>query len=267
MLVEEYCVMAGSAGRRFELSPRDQAVLTDLTRLRLLTGAQLERLHFAGFTTANSRGSSRRRALGRLQKLGLITSLERRVGGVRAGSTGLIYTLDAAGQHLLQQCAARPSARPRKPWPLGWLFTMHTLDVAELYVRLRELERLGQLELLQYLAEPASWHRTATGTAKPDAFLIYGKGPFEEHVWLEVDRGTESLNVVRRKLAAYVDLALTGDSGPSGVFPKVVVTTPTEQRREALASVIRQLPDPAGKLVAIELFDVLFRSAARPPPA
>ena len=47
-----------------------------------------------------------RRALQRLTKLGLLATLERRIGGVRSGSDGLIYRLGPAGQRL--QAPARP---------------------------------------------------------------------------------------------------------------------------------------------------------------
>jgi hypothetical protein len=56
------------------LSSREYAVLTDLQRVRLLSGGQLERLHFAELATANARGSARRRTLGGLVYAGLVTT-------------------------------------------------------------------------------------------------------------------------------------------------------------------------------------------------
>src|SRR5215218_9654600 len=83
-----------------ELSSRQYAVLADLQHVRLLSGQQLERLHFAQLATPNARGSARRRSLGGLVGTGLVTTLPRRIGGERAGSAGLIYILDARGQRL-----------------------------------------------------------------------------------------------------------------------------------------------------------------------
>src|SRR5829696_5812441 len=94
------CTMAKL--KLIELSSRQTAVLADLRRVRLLTGRQLERLHFAKLATPNARASARRRALGGLVAAGLVTTLPRRIGGERAGSAGLIYTLDARGQRFLE---------------------------------------------------------------------------------------------------------------------------------------------------------------------
>jgi hypothetical protein len=51
-----------------ELGRRDLAILADVGRVRLLTGRQVERLHFAGLSGAH-RDRARRRALERLTGL------------------------------------------------------------------------------------------------------------------------------------------------------------------------------------------------------
>jgi hypothetical protein len=140
----------------------------------------------------------------------------------------------------------------------------HTLDVAELYVRLRELEGNDSIKLRQFAAEPASWFTTPYGTLKPDAWGVYETADWEEHWWLEVDRGTESLPTVRRKLLAYVEFANAHESGPGGVVPRVLVTVPTEKRSDDLRSLVDNLPMPAGQLVTIQRFEHVF--VARPPP-
>jgi hypothetical protein len=257
-----------------ELSTRDQAVLANLRRVRLLTGRQLERLHFADLATANARGSARRRSLGRLVSLKLVTTLPRRVGGERAGSAGLVYTLDSAGRRLLAD-SATPSTpvtrRVRRPWPVGWLFVAHTLDVAELYVRLLEGARRRMWRLIGFDAEPASWHRSPVGLLKPDAYATVESGGWEQHWWIEVDRGTESLPTIRRKLTAYLEAVRAGDEGPGGVVPLVLVTTATERRAAQLTSLIGSLPDPATRLIQTRLFETAFApelgvQPARPPP-
>lgn len=242
---------------------RGEAILADLQRVRLLTGRQLERLHFAALADDRSRSSARRRSLGRLTQRGWVTTLPRRVGGERAGSAGLVYTLDRAGQQLL----ATGTARIRRPWAVGWPFVQHTLDVAELYVRLREQERHEQLHVLRFDAEPAAWHRLASGiTLKPDAFAALEVDGWEYHYWLEVDRGTESLPTLRRQLATYLDAANLGEVGPLGVMPLVVVTVPTVARRTAVAGLVAHLPEPAGRLLTVWDFADAFVTPGRPPP-
>src|SRR5262245_62962246 len=82
------------------LSERDRAILADVARVRVLSGRQVERLHFADLA-GQHRDRTRRRVLERLTALQLLTTLERRIGGVRAGSAGLVFALGAAGQRLL----------------------------------------------------------------------------------------------------------------------------------------------------------------------
>jgi hypothetical protein len=248
-----------------ELSHRQLAVLADLDRVRLLSGRQIERLHFAGLATANARGSARRRTLGGLVSAGLVTTLPRRIGGERAGSAGLIYTLDARGHRLLAE--SEPYGhRIRRPWGIGWPFVQHTLDVAELYVRLRELEARRTIRLLHFAAEPASWYRSPRGVLKPDAWTVYETAEWEDHWWLEVDRATESLPTLDRKLAQYVAFAANGQPGPLGVTPRVLLTVPNAARLTAAQRVIDNLPAPADQLIQLQTFDFIFRPTARPPP-
>ena len=88
-----------------QLSDRDKAILADLERTRVLTGAQLQRLHFDPINH-NSRARDRRRVLQRLTELDLVATLNRRIGGIRAGSAGHIYTLTPAGRKRLRVEAA-----------------------------------------------------------------------------------------------------------------------------------------------------------------
>ena len=66
-------------------SERDQRIVEELARVRVATARQLERLAFAELS-GQHRDRTRRRALTRLVEWGLLTTLERRIGGARAGS-------------------------------------------------------------------------------------------------------------------------------------------------------------------------------------
>ena len=78
------------------LSERDQAIVTDVVRLRFLTAGQLARLRFAAIPQPVTRIRRVQRTLQRLVDLGLLVRCERRVGGVRAGSASFTYTAGAA---------------------------------------------------------------------------------------------------------------------------------------------------------------------------
>lgn len=243
------------------LGPRDWAVIDDLQRVRVLTGAQLDRLHFTDIAPS-ARGRVRRRTMNRLVEWRAVTSLERRVGGVRAGSDGLIFALDSAGQRVLerQRIAAGEQAtggrarRPRTPRPL---FLGHALAVSELYVTLRKAERqTPNLTIEAFDAEPACWWPDGTGNwLKPDAYLALANADFVDHTWIEVDRATESLPTVQRKMRTYVDFVNRGGLGPEGIVPGVLITTPDDLRATAIARLIRHLPEPADELFRTTLHD------------
>jgi hypothetical protein len=242
-------VSAGRLGQlRESLSERDWAVIRDVARLRLVTARQLERLHFAELADA-SRSVVRRRVLGRLVRREILTTLERRVGGVRAGSSGLVYALDIAGKRL-----AGDDGRATRPSLPGERYVRHVLAVAGLYADLVEHERLGGLRLDRFDAEPASWWRDGGGgRLKPDGYVrVSGPGHFDSW-WLEVDLATEHMPTLRRKLATYLDFHHQGQLGPGGIMPWVLVTVPDGKRYSELVRLIPQLSADAGKLFTVVL--------------
>jgi hypothetical protein len=234
------------------LSARDRAILASIYRLRLATGQQLERLHFSDLTTP-ARARVRRRVLARLVRWRVLASLDRRIGGVRAGSSGLVFALDSAGQQLVRLDANLhgyvAGRRPREP---SSALLGHTLTVAELYVQLVERSRLAPFTVAAFDTEPACWHPDGLGRwLKPDAYVKLSTDAVSDHWWVEVDKGTEHLPTIRRKLVAYVDFAASGGLGPGNVLPRVLVTVPTEARQAALAEVIGRLPEPAAVLMHV----------------
>jgi hypothetical protein len=236
------------------LSERDKAILDDVGRVRVLTGRQVERLHFAELA-GRHRDRTRRRVLERLVHLQLLTPLERRIGGVRAGSAGLVFALGPAGQRLLAVHDHGTGARVRRPGTPTPRFMIHNLAVAELYVGLTEAARGGAFTLTGFRAEPACWWRTGEGVwVKPDAFAVVASGDVEDSWAIEVDQATESLPTLRRKLKVYLDLVASGERGPDGgVLPRVLVTVPEAGRLRAVREVVSSLPGPAEELFAVVL--------------
>jgi len=240
------------------LTPRDVKIIDTVARLRLVTGQQLGRLHFADLTPG-SRDRARRRVLRRLVCWRVLATLDRRVGGVRAGSNGLAFTLDTAGQWLHRLHTAQDAATaPRRPPQPSAAFTSHILAVTALYVGLVEASRRQPLIVREFQAEPACWWpHPAGGWLKPDAYVVLAAAGVRDAWWIEVDQATESLPCVRLKLTAYLDFAHRGGLGPTGVLPRVLITTTTPQRRHAIADLITGLPPPAGRL-----FDVCLHATA-----
>lgn len=238
------------------LAPRDLEVVASLARLRLATSPQLERLHFAeGSRLTQARRC--RRTLERLVGLGVLARLDRRIGGARSGSAGFVYALGAAGQRLNGGHGPAGGRRIRKPWTPSLPFVAHVLAVTELYVRLVEVERVGGVELLGYDAEPQCWRRFSApggGTAilKPDAYAVLGKGDYEEHRFIEVDRATESLTTIGTKLRAYRQYWMTGrEQQARGLFPGVLFIVPDEQRRQHVLDECGRQPADAWQLFQV----------------
>ncbi|MFV2194747.1 replication-relaxation family protein [Nocardiopsis sp. LOL_012] len=234
----------------FQLSDRDRAVLESLRELRLMTTALLRRLHFIHHTEEAEEDGAKKhateaaaaiaamRVLGRLERRGLVARLTRRIGGVRAGSSGIVWQLGATGERLLRVIHGDPKRKRYLEPSRG--FIDHTLAVAEIAVRLRELERGGVVELLALEAEPAAWRsfiapHGARSWLKPDLFAITASGEFEDHWFIEVDRGTEHPSTVVRKAQVYERYAASGShQAEHGLFPAVAWVVPSDDRKKAL---------------------------------
>jgi hypothetical protein len=244
---------AGRVGRaqveqlREALSERDWAVTGDVARLRLVTGAQLERLHFADLADG-SRAVVRRRVLGRLVRERVLATLERRIGGVRAGSAGLVYSLDTAGYRLVAADGGRRAGLP------GGRYMRHVLAVSELYASLVDVSRHGQFRLITFDAEPASWWPDSRGgVLKPDAAVRVEAGAHRDNWWIEVDRATESLPTLRAKLMVYLDFYNRGGRGPEEIMPWILITVPDAKRHSDVVRLIRQLPSGSESLFVVTL--------------
>lgn len=242
-----------------EMSPAERELVRDLARLRLMSHAQLAALLASSDGAASPASAARtaRRVLARLTGLGVTARLERRVGGIRAGSAGYVYYLGPVGQRLTAYWDGRGLTRGRfRPEP-GGRYVRHRLAVSELYIQVRLVERQGLLDLLAFDAEPACWrtYGDAFGgrvVIKADGFVRLGVGAYEDRFFIEVDLGTESRSVVARKLRAYLDYFNSGaEQTAHGVFPRVLWLTNSEARRAALVEVCGRLPAGAWRLFTV----------------
>lgn len=232
------------------LSERDWLIIHAVARLQLASGQQLQRLYYQP-SPAGRRLA--RLDLARLSAWRILARLDRRVGGVRAGSDGYVFAMDALGQRLVQP----DRRRYRPPYTPQPAFMAHALAVSELYVQLRELAGSGELELVRFDAEPASWRRfTGPGgrqiVLKPDAFVIVANGDYENHYFIEVDRGTESLPRIADKVRLYTRYWQRGvEQSAQGVFPEVLWVTPDDRRRTQLLDVVTYLDAEQQRLFGI----------------
>jgi hypothetical protein len=243
------------------LSERDVACLESLRAHRLLQTSHIRRLHFAyGHATTNAATGATMRVLTRLESHGLVMRLERRIGGVRSGSSGIVWQLGATGERLLRTMHGQKKRRRYvEPSPA---FTAHTLAVAELAVTLYELRDRGAVELLGVETEPSCWRSFAGphGTLewlKPDLFVITAHGDYEDHWFFEADLATEHPPVVVRKAKVYQRYAATGaHQTRHGLFPAVVWVVPDTARQAAVQAALS-----ADTALQPELFRVITTDA------
>ncbi|WP_262064045.1 replication-relaxation family protein [Streptomyces sp. STR69] len=254
------------------LSERDLSILESLRTHRALTTVLIRRLHFPIGGEPREAGSGKShatemaaavatiRVLTRLESHRLITRLHRRIGGVRAGSTGIVWQLGAAGERLLRaQHGDSARRRYNEPSPN---FIAHTLAAADLAIHLYELARQGRIELLRLEAEPESWRtflsvHGARQWLKPDLFAITATEAYENHLFIEADNATEHAPVIVRKALQYQQYANSGiHQKYHGLFPAVVWVVPDGKRKVAIRVALAAEPK-LRDLVAAELFQVV----------
>ena len=238
------------------LSDRDREILVTAQRYRYLLTGQIQRLYFTGSTTPTAARRAAARALRRLKDLGLLDHLVRRIGGVRAGSGGLVWHLTRAGERLLylENHTLTPTKRFSEPSPY---FLAHTLAVADIAVQLTELCR-GQhtLKLTTLQPEPECWRTFseygALQSLKPDLFAITVSGQYEDRWFIEVDLDTESPNKIIDKCERYHKYYRSGlEQRESGVFPLTAWIVPSAERKEKLITHIRKAFDKQPRLFAV----------------
>lgn len=245
------------------LTVRQAEVLEAVGGFRFMTGPQITRL--TGDQPEVSQTSAARvvrRDLARLTDLRILARLDRRVGGIRAGSDGFIYTLGPVGARLLVYRTGKGVPRSRIYYQPGDAFIDHALAVTEILVRLKEAERQNVLRIERFDGEPKAWRTfvTATGvtsTLKPDGFLITSDGVFDTSWFVEVDRASERRGALERKLGVYLAYLRSGkEQAAGGVFPRVIWLVPDRARRNYLKNLIEQTGAPEG------LFAVALQSEA-----
>jgi hypothetical protein len=142
---------------------------------------------------------------------------------------------------------------------VGAPFINHCLTITELLVRLTEITRQSDVELLEFSAEPLSWRRYlgrggSRAILKPDAFVRIGAGEYVDSWFVEVDLGTESPRTLITKLVAYRTYWNTGkETSRNGVFPQVLWLAPTERRAEVIIDCCGRQPAESWRLHRVTL--------------
>lgn len=241
---------------RKSLTPRESTILSSVAQYRYLTGHQIEQLHFPGHASPSTANRIRCRVLARMTQAQMLVRLDRRIGGVRAGSNGYVYRLGIVGHRLVHGDATQ-SGRTREP---SEVFLHHTVAVAQLAIDLllRARQPNSELEIVSLESEPDCWRSFQQGLGsrdvlKPDLFVAVGVGDYEDRWFVEIDRGTESTVALLKKCRLYRDYQRTGiEQRHSEVFPKVLWAAITERRAAQIAKAIASSRQMQGR----DLFEV-----------
>ena len=225
------------------LSSRDKEILHSLRKCRYLITGQVGRLNFSDSTSPTSALRSANRVLQKLKDYGLVEFLERRIGGVRAGSGSYVWVLTESGKNLLHLGDTDYTPRKRLFEP-SLNFLKHTLAVAEAYIQLSEICQRNHLELVKAEMEPSCWRpyegeNGKPASMKPDMFAITDNGEYEDSWFIEVDMNTESPSIVLDKCRRYTYYRKTGvEQKQYEVFPLVVWVVYSESRKAKLQQYI-----------------------------
>ena len=231
------------------LPDRDRLVLALVAEHRYLSTHQVQHFAFTDLGTEESAARTTRRVLQRLERTHLLRSLERRIGGVRAGSAARIWQLTPAAARLLRDDGT--TFRTHEPSPR---FLSHCLAVADVHIGLRELRGTRGIESVEVQTEPSSWRRyTGPGGEarwlQPDLAAVVSTADFDDRWFIEVDLGTESLPTLLKKCGQYEAYRATGiEQGEHGVFPLVLWLFTKPERADKLQHSIARSPRLAPQL-------------------
>ena len=250
------------------LSDRDWQIIRFLGKHRYATTTQLRRIFFTGHASAGAATRGAVRVLDRLLTQRVLSRLERAVGGAGRGSAAYTWRLGHIGERLLQSDPGEPRKRLFEPSPP---FLAHALALTELHVGLVEAQARGELTLAAVDVERDAWRSYAAPggnrvVLQPDMTITSITGvptadgssgeEYEDHWYIEVDLGTESLPVLLRRCRAYETYRRTGRAQiEHGVFPRVLWLMHSPERATRLRSAIASDNRLTDALFMVTTFD------------
>ena len=168
-----------------------------------------------------------------------------------------LYSLSALGRGEIIAAGGRVGPRPRGGHG-------HHLVVVASWIRLVGLQRFGlRIKLARPDWEAREELAGSWTTLVPDLFVVGEASGREVVLAIEVDRGTESLTVLRRKLETYAGL-LAGEEGVFGYRNLRLVVVGTSPRRlESISGLLSTLwPHPVQLWLAGSCWDPSEQDAA-----
>jgi len=239
------------------LGERDKQIIISIQRYRYLLTSQLQRLHFTGAATPSASLRATARALKKLRELGLIDHLAHCTGGVRAGSSSLVWYDTHAGERLLRLHNHDPALIKTRFFEPSAYFLSHTLAVADIAIQTdRTLRKKQRARTDGLQPEPECWRTYgeygAALSIKPDLFAATISGQYEDRWFFEIDLDTESpAKVVEKCERDHRYYRTSLEQQKSGMFPLTVWIVPGCERKERLTACLREAFDRQPRLFAV----------------
>lgn len=229
-----------------QLTANDIAILHFLNRARFATTRQLARLFYSDSPSPETAIRRANFTTQRLKKEGLISHLDRRIGGARKGSASYVWQITFQGLKVLKGKDSTVALRYKNRYEPTQHHVEHTLAITEIFVETIEVARSSStISLEDFSFEPTSWrdYQKLSGvglTLKPDAYLELLNGEYEDHYFLEIDRRTESLARVVNTCKKYIEYYRSGiEQRQKEVFPYVLWIVPDDKRKTAILKAIQ----------------------------
>lgn len=229
-----------------QLTANDIAILHFLNQARLATTHQLARLFYSDSPSPETAIRRANFTTQRLKKEGLISHLDRRIGGARKGSASYVWQITFQGLKVLKGKDSTIALRYKNRYEPTQHHVEHTLAITEIFVETIEVARSSDtISLENFSFEPTSWrdYQKLSGvglTLKPDVYLELLNGEYEDHYFLEIDRSTESLARVVNTCKKYIEYYRSGiEQRQKEVFPYVLWIVPDDKRKTAILKAIQ----------------------------
>ena len=221
-------------------APRQIQVLRLLRAHRFMDVAQVHQVVFAPVSRRACQ-----RCLTTLFRQGLVVRARTAVGGLGGGSRAYVYGLSATGAETLAHIDDVPRAEipfVRDPEAFSFQRTRHQLAVNQCFISLwRALGATAGHSLVRWNSDPHLRMRyQATGRSHlihPDGLAQVRNPRGDWWLFFEIDRGTEDLRRIARKVHRYAHFWRSGAWRTEfPVFPELRITS---SRRTRVASLCR----------------------------
>lgn len=234
---------------------RDYQVLVMVSRFGQLGTGEIKALLFNETTRIPCD-----KVLKRLRDAELLELVEQpHPGGRRGGTSMNVYQLGKNGWSMFYQGRRKVQRAIR----------YHALTVADVFVAVKQAERAGWLDILDWQVESDAWADVDGVDLRPDMYLELGlpEQKYEEidddgtvrivaptcPLLLEIDLGGERQKQIIEKLERYAYAYNHAEAYPGDVFPQVVFLCTNADRTREISQIVARMKDLPDGLVTAEL--------------